>query len=91
MIGIKEYPGYCNLILNSQADMTLGAMETMNPIPANGMYTGNNLLPALPQSHDAGAMLSSAHWSSASLRLLHDSLRASYLRSVPAVGHCRRT
>lgn len=45
MIGIKEYPGYCNLILNSQADLTLKCMETDDPYPLRmGMYTGNNLL-----------------------------------------------
>ncbi|MDR3315165.1 MAG: molybdopterin-dependent oxidoreductase [Coriobacteriales bacterium] len=45
MIGIAEYPGYCNLILNSQADLTLKAMETDDPYPLRmGMYTGNNLL-----------------------------------------------
>jgi anaerobic selenocysteine-containing dehydrogenase len=45
MIGIKEYPGYCNLILNSQADLSLRALETDDPYPLKmGMYTGNNLL-----------------------------------------------
>jgi len=45
MIGIKEYPGYCNLILNSHADLTLQCMETDEPYPLRmGMYTGNNLL-----------------------------------------------
>lgn len=45
MIGIKEYPGYCNLILNCQADLALQCMETDKPYPLRmGMYTGNNLL-----------------------------------------------
>ncbi|MDR2196357.1 MAG: molybdopterin-dependent oxidoreductase [Coriobacteriales bacterium] len=45
MIGIKEYPGYCNLILNAQADLSLLTLETDEPYPLRmGMYTGNNLM-----------------------------------------------
>lgn len=45
MIGAKEYPAYCGLILNSHADLTLRAMETEDPYPIRmGFYAGNNLL-----------------------------------------------
>lgn len=45
MIGAKEYPAYCGLILNSHCDLTLRAMETDDPYPIKmGFYAGNNLL-----------------------------------------------
>lgn len=45
MIGMKEYPGYCNLILNAQADLALECLETDKPYPVRmGLYTGNNLM-----------------------------------------------
>ena len=45
MIGAKEYPAYCGLILNSHCDLTRRAMETDDPYPINmGFYAGNNLL-----------------------------------------------
>ena len=45
MIGAKEYPAYCGLILNSHCDLTLRAMETGDPYPIKmGFYAGNNLL-----------------------------------------------
>jgi anaerobic selenocysteine-containing dehydrogenase len=45
MIGIEEYPAYCNMILNAQADLMLHALETGEPYPIKmGFYAGNNLM-----------------------------------------------
>lgn len=43
MIGMKEYPGYCGFCNNSQADLTLRALETDEPYPIRfGMIMNNN-------------------------------------------------
>lgn len=45
MIGMDQYPAYCNMILNSQADLTLKTLETDEPYPLRfGLYMGNNLM-----------------------------------------------
>jgi anaerobic selenocysteine-containing dehydrogenase len=45
MIGLAEYPAYCNMILDAQADMMLKALETGEPYALKmGMYQGNNLM-----------------------------------------------
>ncbi|MDR0350675.1 MAG: molybdopterin-dependent oxidoreductase, partial [Coriobacteriales bacterium] len=45
MIGLKEYPAYCNLIFNAQCDMVLKALETGKPYPLKfGFYAGANPL-----------------------------------------------
>jgi len=45
MIGLAQYPAYCNMILDAQADMMLQALETGEPYPLKmGMYQGNNLM-----------------------------------------------
>ena len=45
MIGLTEYPAYCNLIMNAHADMMLKTLETGEPYPIKfGMYCGNNLM-----------------------------------------------
>jgi anaerobic selenocysteine-containing dehydrogenase len=45
MIGLQQYPAYCNLIMNSHADLTLQAMETGEPYPLKfGFYAGNNMI-----------------------------------------------
>jgi anaerobic selenocysteine-containing dehydrogenase len=45
MIGLAEYPAYCNMILDAQADMMLHALETGEPYALKmGMYQGNNLM-----------------------------------------------
>ena len=45
MIGMYEYPAYCNMILNAQADLLLEALETGEPYPLKmGFYMGNNLM-----------------------------------------------
>jgi anaerobic selenocysteine-containing dehydrogenase len=47
MIGLKEYPAYCNAILDAHADLVLEALETEKPYPLRlGYYAGNNLLAA---------------------------------------------
>lgn len=45
MIGLAEYPAYCNMILNSQVDMMLQTLETDEPYPIRmGFYMGDNAL-----------------------------------------------
>ncbi|MGV8084220.1 MAG: molybdopterin-dependent oxidoreductase [Coriobacteriia bacterium] len=45
MIGLDQYPAYCNMILNAQADLMLKALETEEPYPIRmGFYMGNNLM-----------------------------------------------
>jgi anaerobic selenocysteine-containing dehydrogenase len=45
MIGLTDYPAYCNLIMNAHADLMLRAMETGEPYPIKfGFYGGNNLM-----------------------------------------------
>ena len=45
MIGLEEYPAYCNIIMSSHADLTLKALETGEPYPLKmGFYAGNNLM-----------------------------------------------
>ena len=45
MIGLADYPAYCNLIMNAHADLMLKALETGDPYPVKfGMYAGNNLM-----------------------------------------------
>ena len=45
MVGLNEYPAYCNMILNAHADLMLKALETGDPYPIKmGLYTGNNLM-----------------------------------------------
>ncbi len=45
MIGLAEYPAYCNLIMNAHADLMLQTLETGEPYPIKlGMYCGNNLM-----------------------------------------------
>ena len=45
MIGLAEYPAYCNMILNSQVDMMLQTRETDEPYPIRmGFYMGDNAL-----------------------------------------------
>lgn len=45
MIGLDQYPAYCNLIMNAHADLMLKALETGDPYPIKfGMYAGNNLM-----------------------------------------------
>ncbi len=45
MIGMEEYPAYCNMILNAQADLMLHTLETGKPYPIKmGFYMGNNLM-----------------------------------------------
>lgn len=45
MIGLAEYPTYCNLIMNAHADLMLQTLETGEPYPIKfGMYCGNNLM-----------------------------------------------
>ena len=45
MIGLADYPAYCNLIMNAHADLMLKALETGDPYPIKfGMYAGNNLM-----------------------------------------------
>ncbi|MDR2197509.1 MAG: molybdopterin-dependent oxidoreductase [Coriobacteriales bacterium] len=58
MIGLKEYPAYCNMILNAHADLMLEALETGEPYPLKmGFYMGNNLMSCTSQEpkrwHDA--------------------------------------
>lgn len=50
MIGLDQYPAYCNMILNCHADLTLQALETGEPYPLKmGFYAGNNLLSCTSQ------------------------------------------
>ena len=45
MIGLDQYPAYCNLIMNAHADLMLNALETGEPYPIKfGFYAGNNLM-----------------------------------------------
>lgn len=45
MIGLDQYPAYCNLIMNAHADLMLQALETGEPYPIKfGFYAGNNLM-----------------------------------------------
>ncbi|MDR0499836.1 MAG: molybdopterin-dependent oxidoreductase [Coriobacteriales bacterium] len=45
MIGLQQYPAYCNMILDAQADLMLKALETGEPYALKmGMYQGNNLM-----------------------------------------------
>ena len=45
MIGLDQYPAYCNMILNAQADLMLETLETDEPYPIRmGFYMGNNLM-----------------------------------------------
>ena len=45
MIGLDQYPAYCNLIMNAHADLMLKALETGEPYPIKfGFYGGNNLM-----------------------------------------------
>lgn len=45
MIGLTEYPAYCNLIMNAHADLMLQALETGEPYPIKlGFFAGNNLM-----------------------------------------------
>ena len=45
MIGLAEYPAYCNMILNSQVDLMLKTLETDEPYPIRmGFYMGDNAL-----------------------------------------------
>lgn len=47
MIGLKEFPAYCNAILDAHADMVLDALETEQPYPLRfGYFSGNNLIAA---------------------------------------------
>ena len=63
IIGIKEYPAYVGLVLNSHADLTLEAMETGVPYPIKmGFIASTNLIAgtcaAQPKRwHDAMAKL----------------------------------
>lgn len=53
MIGLQEYPAYCNMILNSQVDMMLDTMETGKPYPIKmGFYMGDNALTCCAQEPD---------------------------------------
>ena len=45
MIGLDQYPAYCNMILNSQVDLMLECLETDKPYPIRmGFYMGDNAL-----------------------------------------------
>jgi anaerobic selenocysteine-containing dehydrogenase len=45
MIGLDQYPAYCNIILNAHADLMLKTLETGKPYPIKmGFYAGNNLM-----------------------------------------------
>jgi anaerobic selenocysteine-containing dehydrogenase len=45
MVGLDQYPAYCNMILNAHADLMLKALETGDPYPIKmGFYAGNNLM-----------------------------------------------
>ena len=45
MIGMDQYPAYCNMILNSQCDLMLEALETEKPYPIRmGFYMASNPL-----------------------------------------------
>jgi anaerobic selenocysteine-containing dehydrogenase len=45
LIGLEEYPAYCNMIGNAHADLMLQTLETDKPYPIRmGFYMGNNLL-----------------------------------------------
>ena len=45
MIGMDQYPAYCNMILNSQVDLMLEALETDKPYPIRmGFYMASNPL-----------------------------------------------
>lgn len=45
MVGLDQYPAYCMVILNAQADLMLQALETGEPYPIKmGFYAGNNLM-----------------------------------------------
>ena len=45
MIGLSEFPAYCMVILNAQADRMLETLETGKPYPIKmGFYAGNNLM-----------------------------------------------
>lgn len=67
MIGLAEYPAYCNLIMNAHADLMLQTLETGEPYPIKlGMYCGNNLMSCTSAEPSAGMTLSSSRSSSAS-------------------------